>query len=62
MGVYDEFKLDKNIDRNSFTKEHAAAVFQKAAEAVQSGKANAEMVEKLVSAGFDILKLVILFA
>lgn len=57
MGLYDTLGLDKNVDRNSFTKEQAAQIFEKAAKDVQSGAVSAEMVEKLLDAGFNILKI-----
>lgn len=60
MGVYDDLGLDPNIDRSDFTVAQAAEVFKKAAEAVKSN--NAELVKKLMDAGFDILKIVALLA
>lgn len=57
MGVYDEFGLDANIDKNSFTAEHAAMVFNKAAEAVKTG--DSEIVDKLLNAGFKLLPVII---
>jgi len=59
VGVYDDLDLDPNVDRNCFTVEQAAKTFEKAAEAVKSG--NAELVEKLMDAGFDVLKIVAAF-
>lgn len=57
MGLYDNLNLDKNVDRNSFTKEQAAQIFEKAARDVQSGAVSADMIEKLLDAGFNILKI-----
>lgn len=55
MGIND-IGLDDTIDRNDFTAEQAAEVFKKASEAVKGN--DADLVRKLMDAGFDILKLV----
>ena len=60
MGVYEDLGLDPNIDRNDFTVDQAAEVFKKASEAVKGS--DAEIVKKLMDAGFNILKLVAMIA
>jgi len=55
VGIND-IGLDDTIDRNDFTAEQAAEVFKKASEAVKGN--DADLVRKLMDAGFDILKLV----
>lgn len=57
MGVYDDLGLDDNIDRNDFTVDQAAEVFTKAAEAVKT--ADADILIKLMDAGFDLLPVII---
>ena len=59
MGI-DDIGLDDTIDRNDFTVEQAAEVFKKASEAVKSS--DGELLKKLMDVGFDILKLVAMFA
>jgi hypothetical protein len=60
MGIYEDIGLDPNVNRNSFTVDDAAAIFKKAAKAVKSK--DAEMVKKLLDAGFDLLKIIAMFA
>jgi exonuclease VII small subunit len=62
MGIYDDLGLNKDVARNDFTKEEAVKVFEKAIEELNSGSAAAETVEKILDAGFDILKIAALFA
>ena len=62
MGLYGDMGLDPSIDRNSFTKEEAVKVFEKAIEEINSGSATTEFVDKLLDAGFDILKIITMFA
>ena len=52
MGI-DDIGLDDTV-------EQAAEVFKKASEAVKSS--DGELLKKLMDAGFDILKLVAMFA
>ena len=59
MGI-DDIDLDDTIDRNDFTVEQAAEVFQKAAKAVKGS--DVELAKKLMDAGFSILKLVAMLA
>jgi hypothetical protein len=56
-GVYGG--LDASVDRNSFTKEDAIKVFQKAIEDLQAGHSAAETVTKILDTAFDILPLII---
>lgn len=56
MGIYDDLKLDKTIDRNSFTPKQAAEVFAKAAAEVKSDLP-VEIIDKLLDAGFLVLRI-----
>jgi hypothetical protein len=57
MGLYDELGLDPNIDRNSFTKEQAAQVFEKAAKEMSKGDLPATVLDALVNTGFHLLQM-----
>ena len=62
MGLYNDMGLDSNIDRNSFTKEDAAKVFEMAFEKIKSGEATAEFLDELLDAGFNVLRILAMFA
>jgi hypothetical protein len=55
MSIYEDLKLDLDIDRNSFTKADAIKVFEKAITELKSDKATAGLVNKLLDLGFKAL-------
>jgi len=56
MGIYDDLKLDKDVDRNSFTPQQAAQIFAKAAADVKSDLP-VEVINKLLDVGFQVLRI-----
>lgn len=57
MGLYEDTGLDPKVDRNSFTKEYAAKVFSEAIESLKSGAVAADVLTKLLDAGYTVLQI-----
>lgn len=59
MSLHEDLGLDPKVDKNSFTMEQAATVYEQAAKAIREGNATAEFLDQLKDIGFQLLPVVI---